>query len=80
MLLNLSIEPKPSSTIGFWPLHLAAQNGHAPVVARLLTLTKGINVACKDSYTPLILEKFNGHSHVVKILQEAMPNSDSVAL
>jgi ankyrin repeat protein len=53
------------------PLFLAAQQGRAESVKRLLSAGANVNAAARNGATPLLIATNEGHAEVVKILLEA---------
>ena len=57
-----------STSTGATPLIIAAQNGHAEIVAKLLAQGADVNAAASDGSTALMLAAQNGHTETVSAL------------
>ena len=62
---------------GNTPLHHAAYNGHAAVVAQLLQAKANPTAVDKDGDTPAKYAESQGHRDLAKLLQEAAKSSGS---
>ena len=54
---------------GFTPLHLAADRGHAPAVAYLLSLGADKSILDPDEQTALEIATISGRDDVVELLK-----------
>ncbi len=57
--------------------YVAAQNGHANVIAALAKAGANLNAANKDGITPAYIAAQNGHANVIAALAEAKANLDA---
>lgn len=57
-----------AAPLGYTPLHVAALNGHAPVLGLLLSKGSDINARANSGSTPLHLAACCGHLHCVCLL------------
>lgn len=70
-LLKAGANPNQPQDGGFYPLHLAAQNGDLEIVQALLQYGANPNVRTQNGFSPSDLARSKQHVHVVPYLEYA---------